>query len=215
MAKKSVWYRKQTWTVEDEADFFRKLAKCKSDQERVTNLRIQSAHLSEIPELRPKSIELLKYSISRFPNSDEYLLSITMLARNLALIGDLHEAISFYQRGIEYKNISKSREETVLPIDFALFVIKEDLSNFFELAELTLGEYLKRSPFLLPVDQFHIYGAFALFAAHGGRPSDAQKFAREAFHYAEMKHSGLQNHPRLGVECVKKSSFSEKVASLL
>lgn len=215
MTNKREWYRKTTWEVSDQEDFFLKLKRCKSDSVRVTKLRIQAFHLAENAELIPHSISILKYSISMFPNSHEFLLAHTMLAHNLVLTGRIEEAISVYKQGIDYRKRPECSEETILPIEFAMFVVNERLTSLFELAAITLTEYLSRRPLLFPIDKFQINGALAIFSAAKGRIAEAETFARIAIDAANLQHSGLQNHPELGLVRDPGSDFYNKVQSLL
>jgi len=214
--KKVVWYRKKKWDTDDQADFFLKLKRCKTDFDKVQNLRIQAVELSYAPELIHHSISLLRYSIANFPNSREFLLAHTILARYLALTGQIDAAISTYLTGIDYKTLPECVEETTLPIEFAAFVVSEELMTLFDVAEKTVKEYLDRGGrLLLPIDHFHINGALAIFSAARGNMLEAEGYAKQALDAANQKHSGLNNHPKLGLVNQKESAFYKRVISLL
>jgi tetratricopeptide (TPR) repeat protein len=188
------WYRKGSWSQDDQADFFARLARSRAGCGQY--LLIQALHLRSAGIAEP-ALQLVEQYLSEFPSTDMFHVGALLeKARCLEALGRLEEAEAAYlatlaeQRGIQ-------NYVTLVSIDFPWFAVKYGRRHLYAeaLAALDAGA----AGFVFPVIKYQAYAVRALIAAEDGDFVPARRHAAEALQAAAARHSGFRYHPDVGL----------------
>src|ERR1700730_16315658 len=136
------WFRKQSWSQDDQADFWRRLARAR-EYNRAQYVFIQGHTLMEAgPEYWTDAITLFDHVIDRYPNSINFVQALSAKADCLLNFGDLGSALTCYDRAIQQMRI-KPNVQTWAWLDFAWIVATKQLSKQYEAALRVLDEFGK------------------------------------------------------------------------
>src|SRR2546428_320415 len=96
------WFRKTSWTQEDQKDFWTRHHRARGDYNKEQYLRIQASHLAETrkPALAAAAMQLLDLMITEFPEPSQ--LSCAQLQRGDIYLerGQLDDALVAYRAAI-------------------------------------------------------------------------------------------------------------------
>jgi tetratricopeptide (TPR) repeat protein len=192
------WYRRTSWTVEDQEEFFRKLARARS-WSRAQYLRIQAVHFvySEDPALLDVAEMLIlklfeEYSENRMERSPA-----------LALLGDIYKlrkefekAMVYYKKAIDFEKEFPNVLTNVY-LEYAELVVKLKRYPNFDFVANLVQERVENSPF--PIEKYKAFSIMAIIYSHKGDKEKADHFATLANKNASAETSGLRYHQFLGV----------------
>lgn len=193
----SDWFRKSTWTKEDQDDFWERFRRARPDS-RAQYLRIQAFHLSNsgTRELQEAAEVLLGILISDYRESTQLALAFAQRAAIHAAAGNTRQAITDYRAALaqeqQFPNIQSQAW-----IEFAWLVATEGIEDAFDEAASVLAKCELSSPF--PLDRFRSSAARAFMAFRRGAADEAKNHARFALELANSKQSGLRHHKALGL----------------
>jgi tetratricopeptide (TPR) repeat protein len=188
------WYRKVSWSQDDRADFFSRLARSRSG--RAQYLLIQAQHLFSAGIVAP-ALQLVEQYLSEFPATDMFHVgALLQKAQCLEGLDRIDEAEAAYlatlaqQRGIQ-------NYVTLVYIDFPWFAVKYGRRHLYSdaLAALDAGA----SHLIFPILQYKSGAVRALIAAEQGDFGAANRYAAEALKAAAARHSGFSYHPDVGL----------------
>jgi tetratricopeptide (TPR) repeat protein len=191
------WYRRRTWTKDDQADFEARLARARK-QNRAQYLRIQASHLMEAanPKLTSAALELLNRMLTEYPTDIQVAQAHTQRAECHLRLGEAEKAIealrSALAREREFPNV-----RTNAWLDFGWLVIDRGLRELYDEALEVLTEFEDTMPF--PVQRYQFHAIRALVAAERGALADAREEAKQALAAGRATHSGFRYHPTLGL----------------
>jgi tetratricopeptide (TPR) repeat protein len=209
---KSEWFRKASWSPEDEADFFARLQRARLTS-RAQYLRIQAIHLSNTgsPALLEAAVVLLDRFILSYPHDVFIAQAHTQRANCLADLERPSEAVEAFRAAFS----AMRRFPSVRPnteTDFGLFVVERHLQPLYDEALALLDEFDHASPF--PLDVYCRQGIRAILNARKGRLDVAAPAAARALKAAGRQTSGLRYHPNLGLVEDRSSSFHRELLAI-
>src|SRR5215204_813222 len=99
---KPEWFRKSSWSPDDEADFRARLGRSRAAG-RAQYLRLQAYHLQEVgtTELVSAALSLLDELITNHPDSSECASAHLQRGQCLADLGRLEQALAAYREAFE------------------------------------------------------------------------------------------------------------------
>lgn len=191
------WFRRGTWTPDDEAEFFERLDRARP-RNRAQHLRIQALHLEETgsPELVETALGLLDLLLLEYPDELELAAALHQKARCCAALGRMGEAVRSFRDSLQaMRDVQHARTDA--HADFALFAVRHGLDDLYEEAITALDEVADDGP--LPLSMYKQSAARAILLARTDRESEARIFARRALVEASRTSSGMRYHPGVGL----------------
>jgi tetratricopeptide (TPR) repeat protein len=197
----SDWFRRSTWSQEDEIEFFKKLKRSQKHN-RPQYLRVQAYCLYET-----KDQELLRIAESLACKVLTDCLDAEFINNEIApthnLLGNIHEelgeddkAIMHYQKALEQERVY-SNVRTDAYLDYAEIIVKTKRTELFSEAEKILHEQVERAYF--PAQKYKLFIILAIISKHRGDDTEAQKYMLLAKQNADADTSGLRYHKTLGL----------------
>lgn len=191
------WFRKTTWSEEDQTDFWQRLARARTHN-RAQYIFIQGHTLMETGSRHwATAIALFDHVIEDYPDSINFVQALSAKADCLLNSGDLDGAIYYYDRAIERMRIEPNIK-TWAWLDLAWLVAARRLSHQYEKALGLLDEF-GTAPQPFPVVAFRIHGSRALIQSARGLTDLGAKAARVALRFADAESPELRYHPKVGV----------------
>lgn len=205
------WFRRSTWSAEDERAFFGKLAKARS-RNRAQYLRIQADHLASAdPPLHREALALLAHLVAHCPEPFEMSATHQQIARSFAELGQVKEARDHYRQSLQWMRDNPSPRNQAWA-EFALLVALHRLSDGYEEALDLLEEF--DGDIMVPVDLFNRHAARALILSDSGQDAAAREEAAAALEAAAVDDSGFRYHPRVGLVGAKQGDLVRRMKSL-
>lgn len=201
------WYRRTTWTEQDQQEFFEKLKRSRTSYNKAQYLRIQAYYLQDINT--QAALDLLDNMITNWPEQSALPQAYLQKAQCLIKLKDNNGAIEAFRNSFKSE---KSKVSTQAYLKFSLFVIKNNLTSLFEesLAMLELGESIT----IFPKDIYEYYGIKAIIFEHDNKHEEAREFALKAIEASQKTESGFKYHKDIGLVRDFSSVFHEKVARI-
>ena len=192
------WYRRTTWTAEDEVEFFNKLKRAHK-YNRAQYLRVQALHLFETKDSKLLGVAeslackiLTDYPDARFETASTYAL----LGNIYSALNDNDKAILHYQKAIETE-----RKYPVVLTDaylaYAEVVMKTWHVDLFTDIERILLE--KERIAIFPFQRYKTYIILAIINKYKADNAATQRFIALAKQNVEAKTSGFRYHKNLGL----------------
>ena len=197
----SDWYRRSTWTNEDEAEFFKKLGRAQKSN-RPQYLRIQALHLYQTMnhELLRVAESLAYKMLNEYSDSDFIRLQIAsayeLLGKIYEELGEHDKAILHYQKALEQENIYPNCL-TDAYLNYAELVIRIQRVEMFSEVEKILLEREQRAVF--PIQKYKRYIILAIIDKYRGNDAEAQEYMVLAKQNASADTSGFRYHKTLGL----------------
>ena len=192
------WYRRETWTAEDEQQFETKLSRSRG--QRSEYLRIQAwtlARTSEPAVARP-AIRLAARYLNENPEGIFRAGVLLTIASASATLGDYDAALQAYREALEAER-RRPNVHDLAHLHFAWFVATHHLETVFEEVLTVLEATLKDDDLVLPFWQYRYFAAVALMSSARGDATRAAEMARRAIEAAEAERGPFSRHPTLGV----------------
>ncbi|MDU1903312.1 MAG: hypothetical protein E6772_00905 [Dysgonomonas sp.] len=194
----SDWYRKKTWTKEDEEYFYQKLKRAR-EYGRPQYLRIQAITLIDTHEndLLDVAEILLNKILEDYP---ENKLERSSAFHSLGDIYKLHEdyatAINYYKEAIDFEK-KFPNVRTMAYLDYSELIIKTNQENKYNAIEKLLKSKLLELVF--PIEKYKVCSILSIINKHNGKLTQAKEYAVLAEQYANEQTSGFRYHKYLGV----------------
>jgi len=192
------WFRKKSWSDQDEEEFFRKLdrARCTS---RAQYLKIQGIVLLQAKDdaLLDVAERLLKLVLADYPD-DMFQRSST-----LHTLGEIEVRRERFEKATEYFELALEAERkfpqvtTQAFLDFAELVVKQRIVDKCDAVETLINE--RASSVLFPIQKYKAYSILSIINSFRGRTDQADRFAKLANEYANAETSGFRYHKSLGL----------------
>ncbi len=192
------WYRRTTWTAEDEQVFFARLGRSRSAGHKAQYLRIQAHYLRGTgePALVAAALKLLNLAVETYPDARE--AGAVYHERGLCLVaqGRIAEALDALRASLKaergFPNI-----KTEAYLDFGWLIVKDQRVAEYPEAAAVLEEFGGRE--LFPASHYRHHAIRALLAEAAGDREAAAAHARRALDWASRQESGAPYHPTLGL----------------
>ena len=189
------WYRKNTWTEEDQARFFQKLKRARP-WSRSQYLRIQAYYLQKAGIFLP-AIALLEQFVAEHPDDVQLAETWTQMAECKRSVDDINGAVEAYRRAVAQMRIRTNVKTSALQ-DYPLMVARLNLKELFDEAKALLSPEAVEDA-LFAVGGFKLHAARALILASEGDHEGAQSEAIRALDLAEIRKSGITYHQNIGL----------------
>ena len=195
------WFRRSTWSHEDEAEFFKKLGRAQK-YNRPQYLRIQATHLyqSMNHELLRVAESLAHKVLTEYSDADFIKLQIApayeLLGKIYEELGEHDKAILHYQKALEQENTYPNCL-TDAYLSYAELVIRTQRVKMFSEIEKILFEREQRAVF--PIQKYKRYIILAIINKHRENDTEAQQYMALAKQNANADTSGFRYHKTLGL----------------
>ncbi len=189
------WYRRKTWSSNDEAEFFRRLARCRTGFHKAQYCRIQAYELQCEGEYHA-ALRLLELLTREWPDDAQQRQVFEQKAICLERVGQPDAAITAYRAVFDVQRkkpgcITRAHE------GFGWLAATVPYPRLFDEALSVLDEFQYSHDF--PAGEFRSAAVRALIWDAKGDRKKASEYANAAL-AANLKHySGFANHPRLGL----------------
>lgn len=206
------WYRKRTWSKEDQGDFFLRLKRVRSSKAQI--LFIQAGCLVE--EYPDEAIKLLNILFQDYPEPIHLGIAYLILADCYRQKGMIQEAVNAYRASLEAER-KKPNIKTNAFLDFGLFVVQNELTDLYGEADQVLNEFSQDGELFFPFQKYMYSATKAIICFEGELFSTAKEYAKFALLMAAQTASGLSYHSKLGLVGKQSPDLQErlnKVANL-
>jgi tetratricopeptide (TPR) repeat protein len=189
MARDENWYRRTTWTPEDQAAFFQRNRRSRGPDSKAQYMRIQAETLRETGDksLIGAGLELLEQSFRDYPNAMDCAQAYECAARCCESLGRIEEAITYFRKAIQ-----REREfpgiGTNACFRFGKLVVKQGQSDLFDEVVAAIDRF--GHP-VFPWHAYFGYGTKAVVAYARQEKESARELAQAALKAAGVKDSGL------------------------
>ncbi len=190
------WYRKETWTAADAADFVARLGRARAGN-RPQYLCIQAGSLMGAAVARPEiALDLYREALALEPTGTFSADAATGMGNALAALGRDDAALAAFEEALRLMATARTAK-TAAWTDYAWLVATRDLGAHRQRALDLLDEY-RATDLNLPVEIFRVEGGRALLLADEA-PDRAAEAATLALAAAAKLHSGVERHPGFGL----------------
>jgi tetratricopeptide (TPR) repeat protein len=192
------WFRKTSWSKEDEADFSARLKRSRSHN-RAQYIRIQAITLYETsPDFDDLAINLLDLVLRDYPDSADVVSAFEWKGKCYERRGRVVDAINCYRLSVERMR-QRPSWQTWAWLDMVWLIAREAKHENYNEAWNLIQEFAEKSSVRFPVVIYKLQGSKALILAAEGKAEMAAEAAREALSAAQEQVSGLPRHPTTGL----------------
>lgn len=189
------WYRRGTWTQDEQAAFFARLKRSRGAFQKAQYCRIQAYELQQAGNF-DAAIDLLKRLMAEWPDDFQEALVHHQMAQCLERIGDLPAAVDMYRSTFEDQRRFRG-VRTNAHLDFGLFVATFPKPELFDEALAILDEFAGGAQF--PIHEYQAALARALIWEAKCDGIQSARYAKAALAAASKTYSGFAKHPTLGL----------------
>jgi tetratricopeptide (TPR) repeat protein len=191
------WYRRSTWSAADQEEFFTRLKRSRTPENKSQYLRIQAGYLAEAGK-HAAAVALLDQLFREFPGRFEAAQSHWQKAECMIALKRTEAAIDEFRASLQaqrdFPNVC-----TDCWLLFPWFIVREKMAALYDEAVAVLQEFKSDSALTFPIQQYQYAAARALIAAERGDKDTAREFAKTALHWETVNDSGFRYHPKLGL----------------
>lgn len=200
---KTDWYRKETWTKEDEQSFFEKLQRVRNRAMQAQYLKLQASALaySKDVELMRTAESLLNYLLTEYSEEENRLYksqALHTLGNVYKYRGNYQKALDYYKQAIDFESLFPNSISNSF-MEYAELVVKTNRKELFQDVENTFSEERYESAILFPITKYLKYSILSIISKQKGDIERARYFAHLAEESAAMQQSGLNNHKTIGL----------------
>lgn len=208
------WYRKTSWTADDQKDFFGRLQKARPHN-RSQYLHIQASHLMEtgIKANILTALSLLDIAIIDYPEPINLELDYFLKAKCYESLGKFDDAIVAYRHACEARRNQLSMR-TEAPLYYAYFVVSHNRIDLYNEVLTVVEELVHEIDVLFPIQKYLLTASMALIHDKYGQKEIAKKFAEGALDAVAQTESGLSYHPRIGLVTIKDKDVIKRLKKI-
>ncbi len=193
------WYTKNTWTKEDEEEFFIRLKRAR-EYNRPQYLKTQAFALIETkePELLDVAELLIIKMLKEYPNDTFNKSSaLDFLGDIYQQRGDYQTALKYYEESINFENDNPNSPETPSFLSYSELIIKTQQTDKYLIVENLLFD--RMDSVILPVQKYKIASMLSVIYRTKNNKKLAQHYAEIAEKNANAETSGFRYHKDLGL----------------
>jgi tetratricopeptide (TPR) repeat protein len=209
----SDWYRRKTWTENDEIEFFAKLNRARKDG-RAQYLKIQAIELLETKNgnLINVAENLLNKYFEDFPEDNFNKSScLGKLGEIYSLRNDYLKAIEYLKKAIEFEKVFPN-VTTQATIKLSEIVIENNIvSEYKYVEEILMMKINSKSGLTFNNEKYIVYSILSIINNENGNEKIAKEYAEIAEQNANLESSGLTYHKKLGIVTKRNSILDEKL----
>jgi hypothetical protein len=190
------WFRRTTWTSQDETDFYARLGRSRSPFHKSQYLRLQAGTLlgTGRKPLVLAALRLLDRLFAECPDQSQLESAHLQAAMCYDILGNLEKAIVHFRLAIAAHSGLPNYHSGV-SLEFPWFIVQHGLSDHFNEALVVL----QSAHIAFPVEMFKAATIRCRIAQAQGDSVLAVQSAREALRAASSTASQFQNHRSLGL----------------
>jgi hypothetical protein len=189
------WFRRTTWTQEDERDFRARLVRARREN-RAQYLRIQALTLAAADPPGPDvALALLDEMLREFPEPIELSSAHLQAGAIHEAAGDVEKALASYADAVAAMR-AQPNVATDAPHAFGLLVGRIRREDLYAEAQAALDDF---PPSLLPLHRFRHFAAGALIREARGETAGAATLAAAALAEADRDRASFRKHPDFGL----------------
>ena len=197
---KPEWFRRTTWSPQDQEEFQQRLMRSRSTFHKAQYLRIQALHLAEVgtAPLLEAAIALLNQLITQFPDPGELPSAHQQRARCLSDLGRHREALEAYEAAI----VAQRAEPNVhsgIPVEYAELVVTLRRTDLYARVEGLLDEFPQAPGPQFPVGDYSHSVVRAFLAAEREEWTKVRDYAKKALAAAAKTQAPFRHHRKVGL----------------
>ena len=196
--KKPDWYRRTTWTPDDQAAFEAHLKRSRTSFHKAQYLRIQATHLQQVgtDSMLHAAVELLDRMIHDYPEASQLSSAWQQRGQCLVDLGRHDEAIEAFRGALQAQRKAPGwRNEAHL--DLGELIVQLRRRELYPEAIRALTEFGGEEVF--PVSVYRHAVTRALIADAMGESATARGYAQQALAAAAKDESPFRYHRNLGL----------------
>lgn len=219
---KPQWYEMKSWTAEDEAEFRKRLKRCRGDYSQKHKLLTQAGILAGLGTKQAilESEKVLDLFDELFPDDQgaayERIVhqreqAWYLRAKNAVAYGADERAIYFFRKILKASNSGNGLHA---PFKFGEFAVSRNRSDLFPEVLTSLDSYCASMTLLFPFQLYYIAGIRAVIFAHLGKGRVAQVLAQDAMAAAGQTRSSFSRHPTVGLVENAETVFHKQIEAI-
>ncbi|WP_367768769.1 hypothetical protein AB3G33_09825 [Flavobacterium sp. WC2421] len=209
----SDWYRRKTWTENDEIEFYAKLNRARKDG-RAQYLKIQAIELIETKKenLIDVAESLLNKYLYEFPEDNFNRSScLGKLGEIYLLRNSPIKALENFKKAIEFEKIYPN-VITQATIKFSEIVIENNIEAEYKyVEEILMNKINSENGLTFNNEKYTVYSILSIINKENGNNKIAKEYAEIAEQSANLESSGFTYHKKLGIVTKRNSILDEKV----
>lgn len=190
------WYRRRTWSIDDQAAFFARLRRSRSGFHKAQYCRIQALELQQANNYKA-ALDLLDLLMTEWPIDAQKAAVYCQKAECLEKLGDHEGTITAYKLVFDTQRKGRS-EITGAHLKYGLMVALAPYPGLYDEAISVLDEF-SSSTLSFPIEDFMAAAVRAVITDARGNRELASRYAMTALAAAAKTHSGLARHATLGL----------------
>lgn len=208
------WYCKTTWTEADQADYFARLKRSRTQYHKAQYLWVQARELNKVG-LSREALSLLDKMLAEFPEPFWLSTVCILKAEILSEFSDIEGAIASFRNALGAERDCPGHQTGAI-FEFGILVTGNGLIKFYD--EILTG--IKKEPSLGPLGEnmpAYVYqknGILAITCEHKGQRTKAKQHALIAITAANQDDSGIRYHRKFGLVTKKKTKFHQIIESI-
>jgi hypothetical protein len=205
------WYRKETWSAADAAEFERRLSRSRG--QRTQYLKLQAWHLAQTkkPSLADAAILLANRYLAEEPNGFFEVEAHLITAEAKTTLQDFPGALQAYRCAVKAETRKRGRRCCAY-LAYAWFAASNGLSEEFD-DVLKSMESMEQADLVFPMSQYKYFGALALISAEMQDCENARHMARNALE-AAIKSAPFRRHRAVGIVSGIDSVIQKRISQL-
>ena len=210
------WYRRKTWTHEDQRAFFDRLKRSRGGFHRAQYTRIQAYCLQETgkPQLVRASLALLDRLLTEWPDDSQLAAAYHQQGESYEILKEPGKALASYRAALTTER-DHPGFRTQACLSLAWLIATTPFPEFYEEALQVIEEGENGDRLTFPAERYRSAAAKALIHAAVGESTAARQFAKEALEATEEQHSGLRHHPTVGLVSNPDKSVLQRLEDIL
>lgn len=206
------WFRRTTWSLEDERAFFSRLARSRSAFHKSQYLRIQALSLAYTGQeaLVSIALSLLERLLAEFPDPSQLASAHQQAAMCHERLGNLEAAVSEFRLALAAL-LQNPGMNPGTALEFPWFIIQHRLASLYDEAL----ETLEAADPVFPVQFFQAAAVRAVVAESRRDLQGASRHAQAALQAANLKESPFRYHRSLGLVGEEYQPMLERMAKLV
>ena len=205
------WYSRKTWTESDQADYFARLKRSRTQYHKAQYLWVQARELHKVG-LSHEAVSLLDKMVGEFP--DTFWLSTVWIlkAEILSGFGEIDGAIVCYRQALAAER-ERPNHQTGAIFRFGVLATENQLTKLYD-EVLTFLKREKEIGLEWPARVYSKNGTLAIIADYKGQKAKAKKHALIAIKAANQDDTGIRYHRKFGLVTKKKTKFHKAIESI-
>lgn len=197
--KQKDWFRRTTWTKQDNQDFFSRLKRARENN-RVQYLLIQASCLEDTGNQKyiVGALDLIEIAINQYPYPIYLERAYQQKANCLERVGKLDDALIAYRNAFIARR-NKPNIRTDAPLKFGMYAVRHNRHDLYREVLSVFQELVNRNDISFPVEHFMFYSTTAIIADHFHEKEKARQCAQKALDAESKTYSGLVRHPTVGL----------------